>query len=85
MKRLGQAFQVLECVGDMRSRALIRFVRRVHRPGIVYCTTTREVDSVYLVMRQLDIPADLAYGENPGGGRPGGTLVFDIELLRILD
>lgn len=29
------------------------------------------------------VPADLAYGENPGGGRPGGMLVFDIELLSI--
>jgi FKBP-type peptidyl-prolyl cis-trans isomerase len=33
--------------------------------------------------RRFWIPADLAYGENPGGGRPGGTLVFDIELLSI--
>lgn len=30
------------------------------------------------------IPAELAYGENPGGGRPGGLLVFDIELIKIL-
>lgn len=29
------------------------------------------------------IPADLAYGENPGGGKPGGQLTFDIELLGI--
>jgi len=29
------------------------------------------------------IPADLAYGENPGGGRPGGMLVFDVELFSI--
>ncbi|MBN2360341.1 MAG: FKBP-type peptidyl-prolyl cis-trans isomerase, partial [Deltaproteobacteria bacterium] len=29
------------------------------------------------------IPANLAYGENPGGGRPGGMLVFDIELIAI--
>ncbi|YCM44913.1 FKBP-type peptidyl-prolyl cis-trans isomerase [Verrucomicrobiaceae bacterium 227] len=29
------------------------------------------------------IPADLAYGENPGGGRPGGTLVFDIEVFEV--
>ncbi|MDX1680477.1 MAG: FKBP-type peptidyl-prolyl cis-trans isomerase [Akkermansiaceae bacterium] len=29
------------------------------------------------------IPANLAYGENPGGGRPGGMLCFDIELLDI--
>ncbi len=33
--------------------------------------------------RRFWIPADLAYGENPGGGRPGGTLVFDVELLGI--
>jgi peptidylprolyl isomerase len=33
--------------------------------------------------RRFWIPADLAYGENPGGGKPGGMLVFDIERLRI--
>lgn len=33
--------------------------------------------------RRFWIPAALAYGENPGGGRPGGVLVFDIELISI--
>jgi len=33
--------------------------------------------------RRFWIPADLAYGENPGGGRPGGLLVFDVELLYV--
>lgn len=33
--------------------------------------------------RRFWIPANLAYGENPGGGRPGGMLVFDVELLSI--
>jgi FKBP-type peptidyl-prolyl cis-trans isomerase len=33
--------------------------------------------------RRFWIPANLAYGENPGGGRPGGLLVFDVELLGI--
>lgn len=33
--------------------------------------------------RRFWIPANLAYGENPGGGRPGGMLVFDVELLAI--
>ena len=33
--------------------------------------------------RRFWIPSDLAYGDNPGGGRPGGMLVFDIELLSI--
>jgi FKBP-type peptidyl-prolyl cis-trans isomerase len=33
--------------------------------------------------RRFWIPADLAYGEKPEGGRPGGMLVFDIELIKI--
>jgi FKBP-type peptidyl-prolyl cis-trans isomerase len=33
--------------------------------------------------RRFWIPADLAYGENPSGGRPGGLLVFEVELLGI--
>jgi len=33
--------------------------------------------------RRFWIPSDLAYGDNPGGGRPGGMLVFDVELLDI--
>lgn len=35
--------------------------------------------------RRFWIPADLAYGPAvPGSGRPGGLLVFDIELLEIV-
>ncbi len=31
--------------------------------------------------RRFWIPANLAYGENPGFGKPGGELTFDVELL----
>jgi FKBP-type peptidyl-prolyl cis-trans isomerase len=33
--------------------------------------------------RRFWIPGDLAYGDTPQAGRPSGTLVFDVELLRI--
>jgi FKBP-type peptidyl-prolyl cis-trans isomerase len=33
--------------------------------------------------RRFWIPAELAYGNSPGGDSPAGLLVFDIELLRI--
>ncbi|MDA0765997.1 MAG: FKBP-type peptidyl-prolyl cis-trans isomerase [Verrucomicrobia bacterium] len=33
--------------------------------------------------RRFWIPAELAYGERPAGGRPGGLLVFDVELLEV--
>ena len=33
--------------------------------------------------RRLWIPANLAYGDAAGGGRPAGMLVFDVELVAI--
>ncbi len=33
--------------------------------------------------RRFWIPGKLAYGDNAGGGRPSGTLVFDVELFEI--
>jgi peptidylprolyl isomerase len=32
---------------------------------------------------QLDIPSELAYGDNPGGGRPGGPLRFVVDVLAV--
>ncbi|WP_213455846.1 FKBP-type peptidyl-prolyl cis-trans isomerase [Rhizomonospora bruguierae] len=32
---------------------------------------------------QLDIPADLAYGENPQNGAPGGALRFVVDILAV--
>jgi len=34
--------------------------------------------------RRFWIPADLAYGESPRGGRPSGQLTFDVELIEII-
>ena len=34
-------------------------------------------------LRAFWIPSELAYGDNPGGGKPGGKLVFDVELIAI--
>ena len=31
--------------------------------------------------RRFWIPARLAYGEYPSGGKPGGDLIFDVELI----
>jgi FKBP-type peptidyl-prolyl cis-trans isomerase len=33
--------------------------------------------------RRFWIPAKMAYGENPPSGYPAGTLVFDVELIKI--
>lgn len=34
--------------------------------------------------RRFWIPADLAYGESPRGGRPAGQLTFDVELVKVI-
>jgi ATP-dependent DNA helicase RecQ len=60
--RSNLAFEVIHCEGDMRLRALIRLLKRLRRPGIVYCSTRREVDTVYAVLRRFNIPAHRYHG-----------------------
>lgn len=61
--RANLAFEVLESRGDARLRALIRFARRLRRPGIIYCATTREVDNAYTALQMLRIPAHRYHGK----------------------
>ena len=67
--RANLAFEVLHSRGDARLRALIRFARRLRRPGIIYCTTTREVDSVFTAMQMLRIPAHRYHGKMASSDR----------------
>jgi ATP-dependent DNA helicase RecQ len=60
--RSNLAFEVIHCEGDMRLRALLRLVRRLRRPGIIYCATRREVDTVYVLLRRFSIPAHRYHG-----------------------
>jgi ATP-dependent DNA helicase RecQ len=61
--RANLAFEVLHSRGDARLRALVRFARRLRRPGIIYCSTTREVDNVYTALQMLRIPAHRYHGK----------------------
>ena len=61
--RANLAFEVLHSRGDARLRALVRFSRRLRRPGIIYCTTTREVDNVFTALQMLRIPAHRYHGK----------------------
>ena len=56
------AFEVLCCEGDVRLRAVVRLLRRLRRPGIVYCATRREVDIIYALMQRFDIPSHRYHG-----------------------
>jgi ATP-dependent DNA helicase RecQ len=55
--RSNLAFEVLPCEEGVRARVMLRLVKRLRRPGIVYCATRREVDMVYAWLRRFGIPA----------------------------
>jgi ATP-dependent DNA helicase RecQ len=60
--RANLAFEVMEISGADRLRAMARFVKRLHRPGIVYCATTKAVDDLYGALRLLRIPVHRYHG-----------------------
>ena len=67
--RSNLAFEVLECREAARMRAIARLAQRLRRPGIIYCTTTREVDTVYTILNRLGIPAHRYHGKMKASDR----------------
>ncbi|HET8699397.1 MAG TPA: RecQ family ATP-dependent DNA helicase [Gammaproteobacteria bacterium] len=55
------AAQVVQ--GGAKLTAAGRLLRRLQRPGIVYCATTVEVDRVYGALERAGIPADRYHGK----------------------
>jgi ATP-dependent DNA helicase RecQ len=60
--RANLAFEVMEISGANRLRAMARFVKRLRRPGIVYCATTKAVDDLYGALRLLRMPVHHYHG-----------------------
>ena len=60
--RSNLAFEVIRCEGDARPRVLVRLVRRLRRPGIIYCATRREVDEVYTLLGRFGVPVHRYHG-----------------------
>lgn len=67
--RANLAFEVIHSKGDARLRALVRLARRLRRPGIIYCSTTKAVDEVYAALHLLRIPAHRYHGRMSAGER----------------
>jgi ATP-dependent DNA helicase RecQ len=63
------AFDVIECGSDARLRALGRLMLRLRRPGIVYCSTTKDVDAVYGALKHMGLPVNRYHGGMNGSER----------------
>lgn len=67
--RANLAFEVVHATGNERVRALTRFIKRLRRPGIVYCSTTKTVDQLYGALRLMRLPVHRYHGKMPGKDR----------------
>lgn len=67
--RANLAFEVIECGSTARLRALGRLVLRLRRPGIVYCSTTKDVDAVHGALKEMGIPVHRYHGGMNGTER----------------
>lgn len=61
--RKNLAFDVIEANENARINAMVRLIKRLRRPGIIYCATTRHVDELYVVMRKLGMPVHRYHGK----------------------
>lgn len=67
--RSNLSFEVIPCEGDLRTRALLRLALRLRRPGLIYCSTRREVDALYPLLLRFGISAHRYHAGLPASVR----------------
>ena len=56
-------FSVRQLRGDEKLRHLAKLARRLPRPGIIYCSTTKMVEDVWLGLRLIKVPCARYHGK----------------------
>jgi ATP-dependent DNA helicase RecQ len=56
-------FSVRNARGDEKLRQLAKLGRRLPRPGIIYCSTTKTVEDVWLALRLIKVPCARYHGK----------------------
>jgi ATP-dependent DNA helicase RecQ len=56
-------FSVRQARGDEKLRQLAKLARRLPRPGIIYCSTTKTVEDVWLALRLIKVPCARYHGK----------------------
>src|SRR5436309_1968768 len=56
-------FSVRNLRGDEKLRQLAKLARRLSRPGIIYCSTTKTVEDVWLGLRLIKVPCARYHGK----------------------
>jgi ATP-dependent DNA helicase RecQ len=58
-------FRAVIAEGDVKIRAAARLIKRLPRPGVIYCATTTAVDLLWRALRRAGIPALRYHGKVP--------------------
>jgi hypothetical protein len=56
-------FSVRKARGDEKLRQLAKLARRLPRPGIIYCSTTKTVEDIWLALRLIKVPCARYHGK----------------------
>ncbi|MHB8874338.1 MAG: RecQ family ATP-dependent DNA helicase [Myxococcaceae bacterium] len=62
--------------GDAKLEVAARLIRRLRRPGIVYCATTVAVDQIWRALRRAGIPAVRYHGKMKPGEREAAQRLY---------
>jgi ATP-dependent DNA helicase RecQ len=74
--RANLAFEAIACGGSERLRALVRLARRLRRPGLVYCSTTRAVDELRGLLERFGVPTQGYHGRMTSAQREAEQNAF---------
>ncbi len=78
-------FEVNACDSeDMKRRELIQYLRRLRRPGIVYCSTVKDVEELGALCKLARIPAEIYHGRLTKAERNHAHLRFMSSGKRIV-
>ena len=56
-------FSVRNVPGSIKSTLAGKLIRKLRRPGIIYCSTTKSVDEIYAALKRAGIPATRYHGK----------------------
>lgn len=63
------SFSVRNVPGSIKSNVAGKLIRKLRRPGIIYCSTTKSVDEIYAALKRAGIPATRYHGRMAKGER----------------
>ena len=76
-------FSVRKVPGSIKSTVAGKLIRKLRRPGIIYCSTTKSVDEIYAALKRAGIPATRYHGKMAKRDREKAQKEYGLSLIHI--